>query len=467
MSDSDTPKATPATAPAVVTPPASAPSVGAAKASNPHEQLITRGSGGIIRFGWIALLVGFVGFLAWAALAPLDSGVTAPGFIVVDSQRQKVQHLSGGIVEEILVRDGSHVSRDQVLMRLNRTRTQAELSIVRAQLLSSLAIEARLIAERDQHDTLSFPPEVEAARAADPRVDEVVRTQYQLFDTRRAAIRNELSILDESIRGLNEQLSGLRAQIVGKDRQLEILREELDSLQLLFEQGYVPRNRIFELERAVAETEARRNEDQANIGRVTASLGEVRLRKVQREQAFTQEVETQLTSTQREVDGLQQRRIALQDDLERVDIRAPVDGIVVGLRIHSVGGVVRPGEDIMEIVPDGEPLVVEVQIPIQSIELVSTGMPAMVRFSALSRLNPVVEGTVINVSADRLTDERSGMPYFQGRIEVSPEQLETLTYERIVPGMPAEVVIKTGEHSVLHYLLKPILDHIFSAFRER
>ena len=431
------------------------------------RELSGRGPASVIKLGWLVLFFGFIGFLTWAALAPLDSGVTAPGEIVVDSNRQKLQHLTGGIVEEVLVRDGDHVERDQILIRLNRTRIQAELAIVSGQLLSSLAVEARLVAERDGRSELVFPQAVIDASALDPRVLEVVSTQSQSFETRRRGLANELSILDESIRGLNEQIRGLEAQRSGKTRQLVILTAELESLQLLFEQGYVPRNRIFELERAVADVEARRSEDTASIGQVQAALSESRLRKIQREQEYLKDVETQLTSIQREVDGLKQRQISLQEDLERVDIRAPVTGVVVGLRIHSPGGVIRSGEDILEIVPDGEPLVIEARIPIQSIELVHVGLDAMVRFSALSRLNPVVDGRVITVSADSLTDERTGVSYYKARIEVSPDELARLSYERILPGMPAEVVVKTGQHSVLYYLLKPILDHVFSAFRER
>jgi membrane fusion protein, protease secretion system len=433
----------------------------------PAREVAGKSPASIIRTGWLVVLFGFFGFFIWATFAPLDSGITAMGEIVVDSKRQKVQHLSGGIVDQILVRDGDSVTQDQVLLRLNRTRTQAELAIARAQLLSSLAVEARLMAERDNRDGIHFPEQVLKEQAHDPRISEVVDTQMQLFETRRRALKNELSILDESVRGLNEQMRGVQAQRRGKERQLELLGQELGSLQTLFEEGYVPRNRIFELERAMAETDARLSEDIAVVGRIQSSLSEARLRKIQREQEYTKEVESQLTNIQREVDSLQQRSIALSEDLERVDIRAPVAGVVVGLKIHSTGSVVRPGEDILEIVPDKDPLVIEAMIPTQSIELVQVGLQAMVRFSALSRLNPVINGQVMTVSADRLTDERTGMPYYKARIQVSPEELARLEYERIIPGMPAEVVIKTGEHSVIHYLLKPLLDHVFSAFRER
>lgn len=434
---------------------------------NERHELVGRTPDSIVRFGWLVLVFGFFGFIAWAAFAPLDSGVTATGEIVVDSKRVKIQHLTGGIVEEILVRDGDHVTRDQPLIKLNRTRIQSELAIVSGQLLSSTAVEKRLMAERDSANTLNFPEALLTQARSDPRLESLIATQQQLFAARRAALANELSMLDESIVGLNQQLRGLQAQRDGKTQQLAILSEELESLQLLFEQGYVPRVRIFELERAVADVQARRSEDDASIGRLNAALNEARLRKFQVEKSYQQEVETQLSNIQREVDGLTQRQISLQDDLDRVEVRAPVDGVVVGLRINSPGGVIRPSEDILDIVPDGEPLVIDARVPVQSIELVTIGQDAMIRFSALSRLNPVVNGVVTRVSADALTDERTGMPYYNAKVEVPPEEFDRLDYERIVPGMPVEVVIKTEQNSLLYFLLKPILDHTFLAFRER
>ncbi|SEP89402.1 HlyD family secretion protein/membrane fusion protein, protease secretion system/membrane fusion protein, epimerase transport system [Ectothiorhodospira magna] len=427
---------------------------------------VERGPGGIMTLGWLIIILGLFGFGVWAATAPLDSGVTAPGTIVVDSQRIRVQHLTGGIVDDILVRDGDQVHRGQVMIRLNRTNPQAELAIVRSQLLSFLAVEARLLAERDGADALVLPPDV-VQEMHDPRIAQVVSTQQQLFTTRRDGLGNELAILEENARGIREQIQGLEAQQTSKRRQIELLEEELAAMQVLFEEGYVPRTRIFELERALAQTQAGLSEDIAALGRARAALSEVRLHKVQREQEYHKDIDTQLGNIQREVDSLQERRIALTDQLERVEIRAPVTGVVVNRQINSIGGVIRAGEDILELVPDGEPLVVQAQVPPQSIELVTEGLTAMVRFTALSTMNPVVEGQVTRVSADRLTDQRSGMDYFEVRIEVTPEELARLTFERIVPGMPVDVVIRTGEHSLLHYLLKPVMDHVFTAFRER
>lgn len=437
---------------------------GPADAAGPSAA-VNRGPGGIMRLGWIVILVGLIGFGVWAGQAPLDSGAVAPGTIVVDSQRMRVQHLTGGIVDEILVRDGDSVTQGQVMVRLNRTQIQAELGIVRSQWLTALAVEARLQAEQSDNDHIVWPEAV-LQHQEESRIAGMLRTQQQLFTTRRGGLRNELAILEENARGVREQISGLDAQQRGKRRQLALLQEEQDSLSVLFDEGFVPRNRIFELERAIAETESNLSEIAAAMGRARATLAEVQLNKIQREQAYVKEVDTLLTEVQREVDGLTERMIALTDQLERIEVRAPVAGVVVNRQVHSINGVIRPGEDILEIVPDGEPLIIEAMVPPQSIELITPGLSTLVRFSTLGMMNPVVNGDVLMVSADRLTDQRTGMDYFLARIAVPPEEMEKLTFERIVPGMPVEVIIRTGEHSLLHYLLKPVFDNLFTAFRE-
>ncbi len=439
-----------------------------AQQSGPGEpsEAVKRPPGGIMLAGWLVILLGLVGFTLWASFAPLDAGVTAPGTIVVDTQRQRVQHLSGGIVAEILVRDGDPVEQGQVLVRLDRTTPQAELAIVRAKLLSALALEARLRAERDAAETVDFPAEV-LAEQHDPRVELTVATQRHLFETRRRSRLNEVAILEEQSQGIREQIQGHEAQIISKQRQASLLQQELDAMQHLFEEGYVPRTRIFELERALAETEARLSDDIAAIGRARSALGEVRLSKVRVEQEFLKQVETELSAVQREVDELHERRVALTDQLDRVDIRAPVSGVVVNRQVHTIGGVVRPGEDLLELVPGDAPLIIEARVAIQSIELLWPGQEAMVRFSALDTRNPVVHGEVVMVSADRLEDQRTGEPYFLARVEVPVEEMDRLTYERIVPGMPVDVVVRTQERTLLQYLLKPVTDALFTGMRER
>ncbi|MFP4155971.1 MAG: HlyD family type I secretion periplasmic adaptor subunit [Halothiobacillaceae bacterium] len=441
---------------------------------DPAVGVIERGPAGIMSIGWLVIIIGLGGFFGWAALAPLDSGVTAPGVVVVDSERQKVQHLDGGIVEEILVRDGDVVEEGDVLFRLDRTNPRAELAIVRSRLFAALAVEARLRAERERAEAVQFPEELLAEAVPsiveglqELRVDALVDTQRRLFEIRRDGLRNELSILDEKAQGLREQVEGLEAQRRGKERQITLLKEELSSMQVLFEEGYVPRTRIFELERALADVQAGLSEDIAALGQARSALAEVRLQQVQLEQTFLREVDAELSQVQSEVDELRERRFALQAQLDRLDIVAPVAGVVVNRQVHSVGGVIRPGEDLLELVPEGDPLVIEARVPVQSIELVYVGLSALVRFSALDVKNPMVDGELVHVSADRLVDESTGEPYFNARVEVPPEELARLNYEKIVPGMPAEVVIRTGERTVLDYLMKPVNDALFSAFRER
>ncbi|MDM7322816.1 MAG: HlyD family type I secretion periplasmic adaptor subunit [Gammaproteobacteria bacterium] len=418
-----------------------------------------------IRTGMLIILIGFVGFLLWAVLAPLDAGVTASGRVEVESKRKTVQHLSGGIVEEILVRDGDHVKKGDILIRLNRTQLEAQRLITLNQLISIKAIEARLLAERIG-STPSFDTPLLADRA-NPFVLEAIETQSALFNTRKKALESEISILNSNIKGLHQQIEGLQALERGKAEQMRLLKEELDSLRTLFEKGYVPRNRIFELERSVAEISAQRSGDIANIGRAQATLNEIQLKKHQIEQEFRKDVENQLTNVQKEAATLAERLAALDDELSRVEIRSPDDGIVVGLKIHTVGGIIRAGEPILDLVPEHDTLIIEARIQPHLIEKVAPGLVALVRFVALDPINPVVEGKVISVSADILTDAQTGLPYYAARIALSPEQLSRLKYDRITPGMPVDVVIKIGERSLLEYLLKPIANHVFMALKER
>lgn len=420
----------------------------------------------VVRLGLAVILLGFVGFLLWAALAPLDAGVTASGTVVVESKRKTIQHLTGGIVQQILVKDGDKVVKDQVLLRLDPTQLEAQRMITRNQLITAKAVQARLLAERNGAAEPRFDDPILADRA-DPMVKEAITTQLGLFKSRRQTIQGQRAILDASIKGLEQQISGLEALEKGKAAQAKLLQEELDALRTLFEKGYVPRNRIFELERAIADISARRSSDLADIGRAQSALNELRLKKIQLEQEFHKEVEAQLTEVQRDAASLGERLVALEDELSKVDIRAPNDGIVVGLNIHTIGGVIRPGEAILDLVPEGDPLIIEARIMPHLIEKVAVDLPALVRFVALDSLNPVVEGKVIGVSADILTDKTTGLPYYAAKISVPQEEMLKLKYERINPGMPVDVVIKTGERSLLEYLLRPLLSHMFMALKER
>jgi len=420
----------------------------------------------VMRLGLLFILFGFVGFLTWAAFAPLDAGVTASGVVGVEGKRKTIQHLSGGIVQDILVKDGDTVQKGQVLIRLDPTQIEAQRQITRNQLVSSKAIEARLIAERTGANEPTFDDPV-FTPDNDPLVRQSIKTQTALFRTRRQSVKGQLSILDASMQGLQQQIEGLSALEKGKQEQTRLLREELDSLRELFAKGYVPRNRIFELERAIADISANRSSDLANIARAQSALSEISLKKLQTEQQFQQDVETQLANAQRDSAGLSEKLIALDDELSRVEIRSPNDGIVVGLSFHTIGGIIKPGENILDLVPEGEPLIIEARVMPHLIEKVAVDLPAFVRFVALDSLNPVVEGRVISVSADILTDKATGQPYYSARVSVPQQEMLKLKFDRIESGMPVDVVIRTGERSMLHYLLRPLLSHMFMALRER
>ncbi len=437
-----------------------------ASGSGPEAVELKTNERPVIRFGLVVLVVAVGGFFAWSSLAPLDAGVAAPGVVTVDSKRKTVQHLRGGIVKEILVREGDKVRIGQPLVKLDETQIRAELGVLKSQYLVALAMKARLMAERDGLARIEFPPELLEARD-DARTSDALVTQRQLFQSRRAALRSEVGILNENISGATEQLKALQAMEKSKAEQLSLLNQELDSLRELAKEGYVPRNRLFELERNVAMISGSRSEDIGNIARTLNSISQMKLQILQRQQEFRKEVETNLAQVQSQFDGLQDRLVAAEADLERTTLRSPADGIVVGSNVHTVGGVITPADKLMDVVPEGEALVIEAQVMTNMISHVHAGSEADIHFSALNmKKTPVLKGRVITVSADRLVDQRSGMPYYMARISVTQDMLKKLAGQQVVPGMPADVVIKTGERTLLNYLIKPLTDRMTGGFKE-
>jgi HlyD family type I secretion membrane fusion protein len=419
------------------------------------------------RWGKRVLWIGLGLFLLWGLFVPLSQGVPAPGVIKVEGNRKTIQHLRGGIVEEILVKEGERVAKDQPLLKLNPTQFSAQMNIVESQLITVTAVEARLLAERDGRGNINFP-EFLAARRDQPAVQEAMQSQKELFNARRASLGGEERIGQEVVAGLEAQISGLESQLASKDRQLELYNRELASLRPLFEQGFVPRNRMFELERAVAYLDGGRGDDQANKARAQRQIAEARLKILQSREAFKKDVENQLTDIQAKAADLRERMVAASDDLDRVVLKAPVAGVVVDLNIHTVGGVVQPGQKLMDIVPEGEGLIVEVHIPPHLIDNVRAGLEADIHFSALDRtLVPTVAGKLTYVSADGMTDARTGISYYVARVAVDPAELGKLGSEKIQPGMPAEVVIKMSQHSMLAYLFQPLLKRLRFAMTER
>ena len=424
----------------------------------------------IVRFGMMTLVVGFGGFLLWAGLAPLDEGVPGTGVVSVDTNRKTVQHPKGGVVDAILVREGTRVKEGDVLLRLNDKETKSQLDIVRGQYFVSKATEARLLAERDEAQKVVFPDDLVNAGTTDSRAEEAMRAQGRLFDARRNALTSELGAYDEAISGLNNQIKGLQSVQAGKKTQIDLIDKELKSLRGLAEEGFVPRNKLYELERVLADLSGTRGEDLASIARAQASISETKLRKLQRREDFRKEVEAQISEVQRDVGTRSDQLKALVDEFERTVIKAPADGYVVGLEAHTVGGVIRPGDRIMDVVPEGDVLVVEAQLPVNLIDKVRIGQLANMHLQIVlgGGIQPVIEGKVARISADRLTDSRTGAPYYSARIEITPRgEEEILKHKiRVQPGMQADVVVITGARTVLQYLLRPLVSRISSGMKE-
>lgn len=418
------------------------------------------------RLGWLIVLVGVGGFLLWATFAPLDKGVPLSGSVIVATNRKAVQHQTGGIVDEILVKEGDMVQAGQVLVRMNDIQVKAQAEVTRAQLITARAVEARLIAERDDRPNIDFPA-VLLAITDDPRVASVIALQNQLFASRRSVLKHDVAALDENIAGLKMQLRGLESSRTSKNQQLVFLKEQLDNLQALAAEGFVPRNRVLELERTRAQLIGDISEDDGNIGRIRRQIAELNLRLTQRVEEYQREVRQQLTDIQREAEALSSRLVAQDFELANVLVKAPVDGIVVGINVFTHGGVIGPGFRIMDIVPSEDMLVIEGQVPVHLIDKVHAGLEVDLIFTAFNQnKTPHIAGEVSQVSADRLTDERTGIPYYQLQARVKPDSMQLLTNHQIRAGMPVEIFVKTGERSLMNYLLKPILDRLYTSLGE-
>jgi membrane fusion protein, protease secretion system len=419
-----------------------------------------------IRLGWRVIVFGIGGFLAWAALAPLDKGVPLSGTVTVASSKKAVQHLTGGVVESILVKEGDVVKAGDVLVRLNAVQVKANAEIVRVQYFSARTAEARLIAERDGKKSILFPPELLSAKA-DPRVASNIASQLQLFNSRQSTIATELSALDENIAGLLQQNKGFEQSHTGKNTQLAFLKEQLDSSRNLAKEGYVSRNQQLDLERTYSQLSTSASEDISNIGRSQKQISEYKLRRLQRQQEYQREVRTQLSEVQKEADSLANRLAGLDYDLGSVLVKSPVDGTVVAMNIFTQGGVVAPGFRMMDIVPSSDALTIDGQLPVHLIDKVHPNLPVELMFTAFNQnLTPQIPGIVTQVSADRLVDEKSGQPYYSMKAMVAPEGMKLLAKVQLRPGMPVDMFIKTGERTMLNYLLKPLFDHFKMSMAE-
>ncbi|WP_236574600.1 HlyD family type I secretion periplasmic adaptor subunit [Pseudomonas sp. OF001] len=421
-----------------------------------------------VRRGLALVLVAFGGFLLWAWLAPLDAGVVASATVKVSSNRKSIEHLTGGSVEAILVREGDSVSEGQPLVRLDATEARAEQGVIGAQYLAARTMENRLEAERDDREQVAFDAGLSERFGDSAELAAALDLQRRLFATRRTSRAGEVSILQESLDSAENQAKGLQQIYAARAAQLRFLQQELDGARQLAAEGYIPRNRMLELERSAAELNAAQAENQNELARIRGQAAELRLRIRQHDHDYRKEIQAQLADVRKERSALADRLQALDYQVRHTVIRAPIDGMVQGLNIATIGGVIQSGARIMEIVPANEPLQIDAMLPVQVIDRMEPGLPVSIAFPAFNHAQtPSIPGRVLTVSADRLIDEESRQPFYLAQIEVTTEGMAMLGANRIRAGMPASVTIRTGERNLLSYLLKPLLDRVASSFKEQ
>lgn len=407
-----------------------------------------------VRLGLWLLIAGFGGFLAWAALAPLDAGVPAPGVAVVESKRKTIAHLEGGIVKQIHVTEAQYAEAGQPLITLDDTLVAANYQSALKDYYAFLAMWARLEAERSGKRQIEFPQALLSAGNTGDAAAQIA-AQTQLFVARRSA-------LESQIRVLSAQMQTYLAEVRSKTAQLEFLTEQLAGIRALAAEGYAPRNDQFTLERQTLELR-----NQIDLAECQAQEIKLKLKQVQDD--YRKEVETELAEVVHKLSLVEEKVKALQDQLERIVIRAPVAGYVNGLKVHTVGGVIKPGEALLEIIPKDEPLMFEVKVPAQFIDRVHPGLMADIQLNAfLSWPQAIIEGKVTAVSADLMSDPNDphAPPYYLAQVEVTEHGKKQLGNRYLQPGMAATVIIKTGEQTLLQYLLRPLLRRLHTALTE-
>jgi membrane fusion protein, epimerase transport system len=410
------------------------------------------------RFGlWLFFLV-FVVFGLWATLAPIEGAAHAPGTVTVKSYKKIVQHLEGGIVSEIRVRNGDLVNAGDPLLILDNTQSLSQLEIVNTLFAADKAVEARLIAERDGLSAVSYPP---ILSNSDFNAFAEIDAQSQIFDARRITLQGSVEVLQQRIEQLHSSLVGLRAVKESKEELARSYDDELQDVRALLEDGFSNRTRLRELERNSASFKGEAAELTASISSTEIQVGETRLQILQQEKEFRNDVIGQLAETQSRLKDSVERINALQDVVSRTVVRAPVTGVVNGMQIHTEGGVVRAASEIAQIVPQSEELIIEARLSPLDIDRVSEGQEALIRFSTFSRnAVPTIFGTVISISADSFIDEFTGASYYTTRIEVNSNSMEDLSDLALIPGMPAEAFISSGSRTLLQYLFKPLSNSI-------
>ncbi len=413
----------------------------------------------------VILLAGGIG--GWASTTQIAGALIAEGSIVVDTNIKKVQHPTGGVVGKVNVRDGDRVKAGEVLVQLDDTVTRANLAIVTKGLDELAARKARLEAERDGADSITFPADL-LARASDPSVANALTNERKLFELRRTARSGQKAQLQQAIAQLKDEITGLTAQLEAKGRETTLINTELEGVRDLWQKNLVPITRVTALERDAARIEGERGQLVASVAQAKGKVSETELKIIQIDQDLSSDVAKDMREVDAKYGEFVERKVTAEDQLKRIDIRAPLDGIVLDSKVHTVGGVITAGDTIMEIVPESDKLQVEAKVNPRDIDQVQIGQVALLRFTAFNlRTTPEVNGTVTRVSADTTTDQRTGQSYYTIRIAMTKDELARLGDVKLIPGMPVEAFVQTGERTVISYLIKPLHDQFMRAFREK
>jgi len=414
--------------------------------------------------GFLIISTVFVGLGLWASNAPIAKAVVASGSVKVDQNRKRVQHPEGGTVSEILVRDGDLLHAGEVVVRLDATSAKASLGIVRANHDAELARLARLTSERDGNTAIEFPTHL-TDRNGEDAVAKLLAVQTQLFETRRTGLTGNVEIFNRQIIQLKEKRKGIKAQVSALRLQTALIKKELKNLNQLFDKGYVGNSKILALKKDAARTKGERGELISEAAETLNAISEKEQQILQISYDFNQRVADGLRESQTKILDLQERLNAANHVLNHIEIRSPVDGVVVSLSVFSKGEVIQPGDVILEVVPRNESLIVEAKVRLTDIDNLTIGQEADILFTAF-KSSPVVLGKVNYISADAFEDKNTGMGYFKVKVTVSPEELNKLGDQKLQPGMPADVIIKLGERTVLQYLYQPISDALAKAWTE-
>ncbi|WP_193171956.1 HlyD family type I secretion periplasmic adaptor subunit [Nisaea nitritireducens] len=410
-------------------------------------------------FGMIVVLAIFGGIGVWSAVAPLARAVLAPAVLSVKGELKVVQHLEGGIVAEVYVEEGEHVTKDQLLVRLNPIQAGATVSRYRYQLDQALIRAARLEAELRGDDSITVSGEIQQRVSAVPAITEMVADEQDQLDARRESFNGNITILEQRIEQYNAQISGLNIQRQSRLDQIAIFEDEIVGLRDLYKKGFYPRSQVLAMERALVQLKGAVGSDDADIARAQSGAGESKSQIINMKQRFREQVVAELHEVQAEIADLKERVVVANDIYKRIEIRAPQSGIIQNLQVHTIGGVVNPGQALMEIAPQDKSLVVDARVSPTDVDSVSIGQDAEVRLTALNLRNtPTIFGIVKTISGDALTVRETGEQYFRARVEIPEDELRKLGAVKLSAGMPAEVLIQAGERTALEYLMKPLID---------